>query len=692
MLLLLNSEDSELRNYREELILKLEESKGTRHETEVSNRISQCLFSVDLTMYSGIKNLNSLIYNAFSISHLDDKVSLHPEQIEIINQVRENDGIILSAPTSFGKTFCIFEYIAREKPKCVVLVVPTLALVDEYNKKIIKRYKKSFEDYKVYLNINEDYDYDFSLNNIFILTHDRVVDRINYSIFDEIDLLVIDEVYKLKRDDFDDRVLILNLAYYHLVQKAKKHILLAPFIGGIENIDVLEKKPKFIKSDYSPVVNKIETYNIDIDESITRFNKTIEIIGELPADEKKMIYFPSVHNIYSFIKSQTNNEISHPVSMDMISFIKWIKKEIHPEWYLVKSMELGYLIHNGQLPVGIRMFQLDYYNQEDSGYNTLLCTSTLLEGVNTTAKHIIITKPSRRPNENFDAFDFFNLVGRSGRLFQHYLGIAHYIKSPTDPIYNRNDAIKNIELEITENSIDIDIHLNNYTQNEDYLKFLDELNITHEIYLEKIGSKFRFSTVLQLYLQYLKHKEELLTELKNLSENDVRGRLYLIRIFLKIFLNSQVYLDANIINQLLNKKKLSIKTIVDSVKKYYGSYELDYIITHTLKLKSSYIEYEFYSKVLIVHFFLECEKIDLSLINIIDDKIKHSIDYLYYTNSRSRKLLKDLGIYEGDIEKIIKIIGDDFTDTFDLRLLLINNIKNFKGLSIVSKYIIKSFI
>jgi len=692
MVLSFNSEDSELRNYREKLILKLEQSKGTGHEIEVSNKISECLFSADLTMYSRTKNLNSLIYNAFSISHLDNTVSLHPEQIEIINQVIENEGIILSAPTSFGKTFCVFEYIAREKPQCIVLVVPTLALVDEYNKKIIKRYKKSFENYKVYLNINEDYDYDFSLNNIFILTHDRVVDRINYSVFDEIDLLVIDEVYKLKRDDFDDRVLILNLAYYHLVQKAKKHILLAPFIGGIENIDVLEKKPKFIKSDYSPVVNKVETYNIDNDESATRFNKTLEIIDNLSADEKKMIYFPSVHNIYSFVKFQTNDETPRPLSKVIMSFIKWIKKEIHPEWYLVKSMELGYLIHNGQLPIGIRMFQLDYYNQDDSGFNTLLCTSTLLEGVNTTAKHIIITKPSRKPSENFDAFDFFNLVGRSGRLFQHYLGIAHYIKSPIDPHYSRNDAVKNIELEITEKTIDIDIQLNNYRQNEEYLNFLSELNITHDIYLEKIGSKFRFTTVLELYLQYIKHKDELLLELKSLLENDVRGRLYLIKIFLKIFLNSQVSLNSNIINQLLNKKKLSIKTIVDNVKKYYNGYELDYIITNTLKLKSSYIEYEFYSKVLIVHFFLECEKIDLSLINIIDDKIKQSIDYLYYTNSRSRKLLKDLGIYEGDIEKIIKVIGDDFMDTFDLRLLLINNIKNFKGLSIVSKYIIKSFI
>jgi len=643
-------------------------------------------------MYSSLKNINSIIYNAFSTSYLDTNISLHPEQIEILNQLNDNEGIILSAPTSFGKTFCVFEYIAREKPKSVVLIVPTLALVDEYNKKIIKKYKSSFDDYKVYLNINEEYEYDFSKNNIFILTHDRVVDKVNYSLFTQIDLLVIDEVYKLKRDEFDDRVLILNLAYYHLVQKATKHILLAPFIGGIENLDALEKKPTFIKSDFSPVVNQIKTYPIDSDDSSQRFDQAVEILNELPIEEKKMVYFPSVNNIYTFVKTKTNNLDVLPLNREVKSFIKWIKKEIHPEWYLVKSMEAGLLIHNGQLPIGIRMFQLDYYNQSNSGYNVLLCTSTLLEGVNTTAKHIIITRPSRKPTENFDAFDFFNLVGRSGRLFEHYLGIAHYIKGPKDIDYDRNDAIKNIELEITQNTADIDIHLNNFHKNEEYLKLLDELNISHEIYIEKIGTKFRFNTVLELYLQYLKHKDELLDELQNLYENDVRGRIYLIRILLKIFLSKQVALNSSIINQLINKRKLSIKTIVNSTKVYFKNYELDYIITNTLKLKSSYIEYEFYAKIQIIHFFLECDKTNFELINVIDNKIKHNIDYLYYTNSKSRKLLKDLGIYEGDIEKIINVIGEEFIDTFELRLLLINNLKKFRGLSVISKYIIKSFM
>ena len=75
------------------------------------------------------------------MSEIDENISMHPEQLQIVSKINENAATIISAPTSFGKTFCIFEYIVKYKPKNVVLIVPTLALVDEYFKKIIKSIK-----------------------------------------------------------------------------------------------------------------------------------------------------------------------------------------------------------------------------------------------------------------------------------------------------------------------------------------------------------------------------------------------------------------------------------------------------------------------------------------------------------------------------------------------------------------------
>ncbi|MBU5451438.1 DEAD/DEAH box helicase [Acetivibrio sp. MSJd-27] len=126
---------------RENYIKKLNESSNP---TQKAKEIAEDLFALDLTVYSSNYTFDSLVYSAMSRSQLDNNISLHPEQIRIIDEIHNNAALIVSAPTSFGKTFCVFEYISRYRPNNIVLIVPTLALVDEYLKKIIKKYKDFF--------------------------------------------------------------------------------------------------------------------------------------------------------------------------------------------------------------------------------------------------------------------------------------------------------------------------------------------------------------------------------------------------------------------------------------------------------------------------------------------------------------------------------------------------------------------
>ena len=148
---------------------------SAQNQTNKAKELAEDLFALDLTVYSKNYSFDSLMYSSFAQSKLDDNVILHPEQLKIIAEIESNEALIISAPTSFGKTFCAFEYIARRKPKNIVLIVPTLALVDEYLKKIIRKYNNFFRLYKVHTQLDAEREYDFSANNIFILTHDRVV-------------------------------------------------------------------------------------------------------------------------------------------------------------------------------------------------------------------------------------------------------------------------------------------------------------------------------------------------------------------------------------------------------------------------------------------------------------------------------------------------------------------------------------
>lgn len=382
-------EIADIQRYREQVI---KEINDTENKTQYIAKNAEAIYALGLTMYSSVFSLDSAIYNGFSLSELDERISLHPEQIQVLEKIEKNRGLIFSAPTSFGKTFVIFEYIARFRPKNVALVVPTLALKDEYKRKIINQYRDVFKQYKVYLSIDEDKEYDLEQYNLFLVTHDRVINESIHEIIKSIDFLVIDEVYKLQKDDMDDRVLILNLAYYNLVSISKKYVLLAPFIKGVNNLDKLDDEPHFYGTNYSPVVN--EVVEIPVIDDNDRSSKAKSILKELEGNT--LVYFPTVTELNKYIdeiedegdkKANTNPILSE--------FVAWAKNEIHEKWSVLKAMENGYLVHHGQLPLGIRMLELDLFNDvNERFYYRMLCTATLLEGVNTTAKEYYYHKAS----------------------------------------------------------------------------------------------------------------------------------------------------------------------------------------------------------------------------------------------------------------------------------------------------------
>ena len=681
----------DLQIYRENYIRYIDNSEN---KTEFASNNADSLFVLGLTMYSRNYSFDSLIYNSFASSALDENISLHPEQRKVLSLIENNKGLVFSAPTSFGKTFIVFEYICRYMPKTVVMVVPTLALIDEYKQKIIKKYKEKFSEYSIHLSIDPEKKYDFSKKNIFILTHDRVIDENIISIFPSVDFLVIDEVYKLQKDMLNDRVLILNIAYYNMVKISCKYVLLAPFISGVENLSKLQDIPIFYSTNYSPVVNDVVTYDI-ISEN-DRLLYVDDVLNRIPQNENTLIYFPTVVDIEKYISNTSLKKVSSAPNRNKIldDFILWGKREIHPEWSVIKALEKGFLVHHGQLPLGIRMLELSLFNDENSQYTRLICTSTLLEGVNTTAKNIIISKPKRGSKQELDAFDFYNLVGRTGRLYQHYLGIAHYIKGPNDPVYQKEQALKSIEFELTDTSIDMDINFGRYTQHPEFTQVIRRLNITYDEYKSQIARKHRFSTVKYLLERYDKYKSALIDMLNQLNKNRNKSKLELIRTLMLIVENEEYdfKLKTFIINKLTYLRRQSVYDVVEATKDVYHIVNISQLINTTIRLKNSFIEFDFYGKVCLIQFFMKCDKLPSYLIDTLHDRLLKNIEIIYYINSPNKKMLKDMGIYDGDIDTIIYVIGNDFSNITELQVLLKQNISKLNNISVVSRFIIDRLV
>lgn len=674
--------------YREKYILALND---VVNKTEYEKYHADSLFNLGLTMYSGEYSFKSAIYNGFACSHIDDNLSLHPEQMRVLNLIKDNNGIIFSAPTSFGKTFVVFEYIARERPKNVVLIVPTLALVDEYKQKILKKYKDSFLEYKIYTSIDIEKEYDFEHKNLFILTHDRVVNEDVISIFSEIDFLVIDEVYKLKTDFDNDRVLILNLAYKFLMEKSKKYLLLAPFLKEVRNIDKIESKPLFFSSNFSPVVNKVIERRI-ADEN-DRYLETVKVVNELE-NTKRLVYFPTVYSLNKFLSGTFEFNIKNGKSRILDEFIEWASNEIHEEWSILKALNKGILVHHGQLPLGIRMLQLELFDDIDSGFNIMLCTSTLLEGVNTACENIIITKPARNKTE-FDAFDFFNLVGRTGRLCQYYLGTAYYIRGTNDREYCKEEALKSIEFELTDNSIDMDINSDRYTEHPEFLSLLQEMGISYEDYVKHFATQFRFSTVNAMYSRFKQNKNLLYKAIDDMLASDKPTKLSIVRELYKIIENNlnNYKLKTYIINILTYKQSKSVRMTIEQVRKAFNKLDLDSIISEVLKLKNSYIEYDFYKKTEAILYFMELDNVSKNIKKPIEEDILRVIENKYFMHSPGKKILKDMGVYDKDINTISKIIGENISSVDELQNKIQENYeKVIAKISVISKFIVEKMI
>jgi len=114
-----------------------------------------------------------LRYEYHTSSSLNDIV-LHEEQMIISQELQNKKSVVLSAPTSFGKSLLIEEIVASKIYKNIVIIQPTLALIDETRKKLLK-YKSN---YNIILSTNQLPD-EFK-NNIFIFTGERVVEYKNF--------------------------------------------------------------------------------------------------------------------------------------------------------------------------------------------------------------------------------------------------------------------------------------------------------------------------------------------------------------------------------------------------------------------------------------------------------------------------------------------------------------------------------
>lgn len=151
---------------------------------------------------------------------------LHSAQARVLRKLIAGESIILSAPTSFGKSLLIDITISAKDFKNVVLIVPTLALVEETR----RRMSRFMDRYSIITTNNQK----LGLQNIFVFTQERFLSMENE--IPEVDFFAIDEFYKLSISNEGDRATQLNQAFLKLSNTGAQFYLLGPSIRAIPDI------------------------------------------------------------------------------------------------------------------------------------------------------------------------------------------------------------------------------------------------------------------------------------------------------------------------------------------------------------------------------------------------------------------------------------------------------------------------
>lgn len=400
-------------------------------------------------------------------------------QKDVLDSYEENNQkLFLSAPTSFGKTFLLKQIIYNNYKKYnnIVIVLPTVALLMEVTEDLNLFLKQSKLFYHIHNSIYRDLE--ISEKNIFVLTPERVLRML--AIFPEItvDFFFYDEIYKIDEDitvECDDdspnnislednsyqnerttnhRACAFRLALYYLLEKSNACYISGPFIkidklkSGFKNM-LLRYGIGTMEIHFEPTLkNKIDfhgqTFRIQSpieNETIKttekdKFNKLHFIVNKLNITKHNSVI---VYCLYPSHTEKNARKYCEKLPIDdnklINMFVDHVSRNFNCKygrgknsveaWDFIYALKRGIGIHNGKFPKYFQREIMSLFNQKQMPL--LFCTSTIVEGVNTNAKTVIVYHNPSGENDAGKRFLLLNINGRAGRYLRHFVGNIVYL-------------------------------------------------------------------------------------------------------------------------------------------------------------------------------------------------------------------------------------------------------------------------
>ena len=386
---------------------------------------------------------------------------------EIWNIATEKQYIAISGPTSSGKSFMIQNFLInkfrQESEYRCIYIVPTKALIYEVTTKMRTRLKG--HNVTIRNALTSAKEQKFNTKELLVLTPERCLklfEKANEEFVPNV--VFFDEIQKLEDGE---RGVLFEYILNNLATSwnGTKFIIAGPYLDKVEKTfrELSGFDSDLVKTKFSSVFQIVATLQyhkntkgfsaiikspsekdlkINMESNASLYNKIKHdagnaisyIINEYFRDAYNLVYSSGKKNAESWAVKIAEKRSSYEERIDnerIDGLIDYLSEEIHPDYSLIKCLKHGVAFHHGSMPDIARLEVEDLYR--DGTIKNVVCTTTLLEGVNLPAENIIIlTNKKGRDKQGksnyLEIFEFGNLIGRAGRLDSHIYGSVYCVE------------------------------------------------------------------------------------------------------------------------------------------------------------------------------------------------------------------------------------------------------------------------
>ncbi len=416
-----------------------------------------------------LENINRDIEYSFYATD-NDIVHCNKFQKDFWQGVENSNNIVsISAPTSAGKSFIVQKWLKyhleldNSNNINVGIIVPTRALINQFEHDL----KNEMQDYKFKVNIISMPFVKSTLvdkcKNIYVFTQERMSIFLSRNKSQNFKAVFVDEAHKVGDDE---RGVLLQQVVDEIIRRNTntKVVFAGPFVKNPEDVYINAAKIKStlqtVDRNYFHICRRLSDQRIcpkklaielEINHSKHRIAK-VNLTNAMPNSKAKILGCWA----YNIGKNDYGNLIyadggaqaesiadyiyeleadTHTNDAEINALIDLCKTIVHENFLLIKLLKKRIAFHYGSMPQIIRQQIEDLFNKKVLKY--VICTSTLLEGVNLSCKNIFVREPKKGQNTSMSGADLFNLLGRAGRLGKEFSGNIYYVDwalAPTERV------------------------------------------------------------------------------------------------------------------------------------------------------------------------------------------------------------------------------------------------------------------